>query len=172
VKLHAARPVPDKLSFSIAGEPKGKQRAIAGKSFGSGKIVMRTPPETIAREKEILHLFKSRFPNHRPWSGPILFRITAIFGIPAYFTAQQRALAMEGKVYATKKPDKDNIEKLVLDALNGIAWVDDAQLSGGTIKRYGEPARIAVTFERLHNPFELRGDKQRRGGQRRQKPLF
>ena len=28
----------------------------------------------------------------------------------------------------TKEPDVDNIAKLVLDALNGVAWVDDTQV--------------------------------------------
>ena len=29
----------------------------------------------------------------------------------------------------TTKPDVDNIAKLVLDALNGVAWVDDTQVT-------------------------------------------
>ena len=29
----------------------------------------------------------------------------------------------------TYKPDADNVSKLVLDALNGVAWVDDAQVT-------------------------------------------
>lgn len=29
----------------------------------------------------------------------------------------------------TYKPDADNVTKLVLDALNGVAWADDAQVT-------------------------------------------
>ena len=33
-----------------------------------------------------------------------------------------------GKLLPTKKPDVDNVAKSVLDALNGVAWLDDSQV--------------------------------------------
>lgn len=36
----------------------------------------------------------------------------------------------------TKKPDIDNVTKAILDALNGLAWVDDAQVCSATIRKY------------------------------------
>jgi Holliday junction resolvase RusA-like endonuclease len=35
----------------------------------------------------------------------------------------------------TKKPDIDNLTKAILDALNGIAWNDDAQVAQITAKK-------------------------------------
>jgi Holliday junction resolvase RusA-like endonuclease len=43
----------------------------------------------------------------------------------------------DGPVYAPKKPDKDNLEKAVLDALVGanVLW-DDAQVVSGTVQKF------------------------------------
>lgn len=35
---------------------------------------------------------------------------------------------IDGLISPTKKPDMDNVVKIVLDALNGFAWHDDAQV--------------------------------------------
>lgn len=48
----------------------------------------------------------------------------------------------------TCKPDADNIEKLVMDALNGVAWIDDSQVTDPNVhKKYryrGAPERTTV----------------------------
>ena len=36
----------------------------------------------------------------------------------------------------TKKPDADNVLKAVLDALNGLAWGDDAQVFSATVRKF------------------------------------
>lgn len=53
----------------------------------------------------------------------------------------------------TSKPDKDNVEKAVLDALTGIAWKDDAAVAQGETSKWwaaqGEPAKVRVAVWRL-----------------------
>ena len=45
----------------------------------------------------------------------------------------------DNKIPHNKKPDCDNMGKICLDALNGIAYPDDAQISSLYItKRYGK----------------------------------
>ena len=47
----------------------------------------------------------------------------------------------------THKPDADNIAKIVLDALNGVAWLDDAQVTSLTVvklDRTRDPERLSV----------------------------
>lgn len=50
--------------------------------------------------------------------------------------------------------DWDNIGKMISDALNGIAWVDDEQVDDGRVrKRYGDPdTRIEVVVTPLAAP--------------------
>lgn len=35
---------------------------------------------------------------------------------------------VKNKIYPTKKPDVDNIIKIIADALNGVAYNDDKQI--------------------------------------------
>jgi Holliday junction resolvase RusA-like endonuclease len=61
-----------------------------------------------------------------------------------------------GLVVPTVKPDADNVAKIVLDALNGSAFCDDAQVVHlQVLKRYAEEpgvkVRITVYEEFLKN---------------------
>ena len=40
------------------------------------------------------------------------------------------------RVRHTKKPDRDNLEKALMDALKGIVWIDDAQVCDGSIRKW------------------------------------
>jgi Holliday junction resolvase RusA-like endonuclease len=52
----------------------------------------------------------------------------------------------------TTKPDIDNLRKLVMDAMNGIFWRDDALIcEGTTIKRYSERPRTEIFIKVLKN---------------------
>ena len=53
---------------------------------------------------------------------------------------------MRGELHPTKKPDADNIGKIVADALNGVAYQDDAQIILLQIRKtYSEEPRVVVT---------------------------
>jgi Holliday junction resolvase RusA-like endonuclease len=58
--------------------------------------------------------------------------ITSLFDIPASWSKKKAATT----VFCTKKPDCDNIAKIVLDALNGIAFHDDSQVSCLTVHKH------------------------------------
>ena len=61
--------------------------------------------------------------------------------MPIPKSASKKAkIAMESGVTAhIKKPDIDNMAKTVLDALNGLAYVDDSQIYSLTLyKTYSE----------------------------------
>lgn len=40
------------------------------------------------------------------------------------------------RIRHAKKPDRDNVEKAVSDALNKIVWLDDAQVCDGVIQKW------------------------------------
>ena len=55
-----------------------------------------------------------------------------------------------------KKPDADNVVKVVLDALNKIAYYDDTQVVDLQIRRfYGENPRTVVTIEDITPSLEV-----------------
>lgn len=61
-------------------------------------------------------------------TGEIEAEIKAYYAIPKSMTKKNRQLIEEGKLHPTKKPDLDNVAKIILDALNGIAYKDDSQV--------------------------------------------
>lgn len=56
-------------------------------------------------------------------------QICASMSCPKSMTKKQREMADRKSMRPTKKPDADNIAKIILDSLNGIAWNDDASVT-------------------------------------------
>ena len=57
---------------------------------------------------------------------PLEISILALFPIPKYVSRKTKELMLNGRLFPTKKPDADNIIKVILDALNGLAYIYDA----------------------------------------------
>jgi Holliday junction resolvase RusA-like endonuclease len=130
------------VEFIVPGVPQGWQRA------GRSKDRYFTRPKTAAAQAGIRDACKAVF-AHAPWTGPVMVEIVAIYPVPASWSRSRKEAAVAG---ATRpgKPDIDNIVKNVLDALNGVLWVDDAQVAHLlAAKRYGSEARLEVWAARF-----------------------
>ena len=54
---------------------------------------------------------------------------------------------LSGIIFPTKKPDLDNIAKIICDALNGFAYADDSRIVSMMInKEYGENPGVHVSI--------------------------
>lgn len=60
-------------------------------------------------------------------AGPLL--VVAHYRLPAPLSAPGRKRRAQHLKPHTKKPDGDNLEKFLNDALNGILWTDDARIA-------------------------------------------
>ena len=78
-----------RLAFSIPGKPKGKERP----RVAPGQSRPYTPKQTVEAEKAIRALFLEKFPDHQPWTGPVMLRFTAVFELPKSWPAELRAAA-------------------------------------------------------------------------------
>ena len=80
--------------------------------------------------------------------APIDIIITAFLGIPKSASKRKQMLMTSGALFPMKKPDLDNVMKIVCDALNGIAYKDDAQIVNAKIcKRWSsEMPSVWVTI--------------------------
>jgi len=105
--------------FKIPGDPHTKLRP----RFSRGHAY--TPKETKSAEKTIALIAKHLFSEML--HGPVFVCVTFSFQIPSSIKGKKRE-KMAG-LMCTKKPDADNVEKLLCDALNEIAFKDDAQVS-------------------------------------------
>ena len=138
------------IRFIVPGNPVGKARPrIFTNKAGRSQAI--TPKETVSYENLVKFTFSNAY-NSKKLEGEIEAHINAYFQIPKSMTKKNRKLVEEGKLHPTKKPDADNIAKIILDALNGIAYKDDSQVVRLHIeKEYAidDNPRVEVTLSEL-----------------------
>lgn len=133
----------NKIEFEILGKPIGKGRPRVGK-WGT-----YTPKPTANYETLVKFTFSNLFPDFEIMKKPIKAEITAVFTVPKSYSKKQIAEIEKKPVY-TKKPDCDNIAKIILDSLNGLAYNDDNQIYNlKVIKRYGNQEKVIVNLEEV-----------------------
>ena len=77
--------------------------------------------------------------------GPVDVLIEAFYPIPTSWSKKKKEQAKSGVIYPTVKPDFDNVEKCVLDAMSGIVYGDDKQICDCTTrKRYSLEPRVEI----------------------------
>lgn len=142
-----------KVKFTVEGEPqgKGRPRTRVQKMGRSGKAFAQiyTPEGTRAYEKRVVMAFKAKYPGIKPVekTEPLAMLIRAYCPIPVSTSRVKREAMFDGLILPTKKPDADNIIKIVCDALNGVAYEDDTQIVDvHLIKQYDNAPRVEVTI--------------------------
>lgn len=74
--------------------------------------------------------------------------IEAYFTPPESLSAKKKSACLSGEMPHIKKPDIDNIVKVVMDALNKIAYEDDSQVVKVFAKKlYGASDKMIITLE-------------------------
>ena len=129
------------MTFIVKGEPKGKARP----RFARGRAY--TPQTTVDYEKEI----KARFlecGGKFSHADKFTVDVIACFGVPKSAPKKKVKDMLAYQIMPTKRPDIDNILKVVLDALNGVAYYDDSQVVRvvGT-KAYNKEPFLQISIE-------------------------
>ena len=135
-----------RYSFEINEKPIGKQRP----RFNSKTGRVYTPTATRSFEDKVKWAFTSKYNIETQLSEkPFKAKIIAVFEPPKKISKKKREELLF-KVDYTKKPDADNIAKIILDSLNGLAYKDDSQVSALLVlKDYGEENKIIVELEEI-----------------------
>jgi len=86
--------------------------------------------------------------RNKPLAGPISVKVMAGLPVPKSWPEWKREAALQGRVVPTGKPDEDNLGKAAKDALNGVAWLDDAQIVFGSVwKFYAAQPGVKIEVE-------------------------
>jgi Holliday junction resolvase RusA-like endonuclease len=81
-----------------------------------------------------------------PFTGPVRIDIDFIMPRPKSHKSSKGALKANAPRWHTFKPDRDKLERAILDALSGVVYVDDSQVCDGRIsKTYGEVPGAHIT---------------------------
>lgn len=130
------------IKFSVPGEPKGKGRPRLGRSGHA-----YTPHDTANYENLVKVCFAEAFPDFVPLDGEVYVDITAYYKIPKSVSKKKAFDMALGIVNPTKKPDLDNIAKIICDSLNGMAYGDDAQVTKLIVRKlYTNTPKVDVAI--------------------------
>lgn len=139
-----------------AGQPRAKATTIGGKArmydqktIGKGHdkrphpaVEFRYAVATAVREAW------GRAASERPFRVDSVF----IFQRPLSKTFKSRP---NPPLWHMSKPDRDNLDKSVLDCLAGIVWRDDSQVVAGSLEKRtgipGEQSGVRLTIEELES---------------------
>ena len=134
------------MKILIPGVPVGKGRPKF--STFNGHAVAYTPEKTVNYENLVKISFQQSGEKAFDRETQLRADIYAYFPIPKSTSKKKREEMERGLILPTKKPDTDNIAKAILDALNGLAYYDDAQIVYLQVsKRYSNEPRAVVFID-------------------------
>lgn len=130
--------------FEMIGDIVGKARPRMNTRTGRAY----TPTNTKLYEYSLRQWFIREYPYFTPIETRVKVTIIAYFGIPKSTSKKKEAEMLQDNISPTKKPDADNIIKIVLDAMNKFAFKDDTQVTKLEIeKKYDKTPRIYIKIE-------------------------
>ena len=133
-----------KYEFEVPGKITGKGRPRVNTITG----IAYTPNKTKEYEDLIKQYFIMKFRGIKPLDGRISVTIKAYFSIPKNTSKAKTEEMLNNIISPAKKPDIDNIAKIILDALNKLAFNDDNQITKLNIeKMYSEEERVSILIE-------------------------
>jgi Holliday junction resolvase RusA-like endonuclease len=116
--------------FTVPGEPVGWARS---RHNGNQHY---TPAKQRKAKSDIGYLCLEAMDNKAPLEGPVELTVVACYPMPK---------RLSNLFWKATRPDIDNVCKLVADALNGIAYVDDGQVAAlHALKQWGDTPEIRI----------------------------
>ena len=135
------------ISVTVPGEPTGKARPRVVRAK-NGRVMSYTPDKTSSYEALVRACYLAAGGTRFEDNVSIRVTITAYFGIPKSASKKRTAAMLNGELAPTKKPDADNIAKIICDALNGIAYRDDSQVTELLVtKAYSNQPGVVLQIE-------------------------
>ena len=136
------------IRFFVACNPVAQGR---GRIVKRGKFYGIKDPEKSAEYKRTLAILAQEHRPQRPIEGPVYIFLGFRYARPAS--------RKKTEFWKVTTPDIDNLEKAILDALNGIMWIDDKQVVAvSKFKFYAETPGVDVWIRELSHEETLWAD--------------
>lgn len=119
------------LTFSMSGapRPKGRPRARVQKAGKGAWAQVYTDPLTRRYEAAVRHVAEGAMVGLEPFVGALSVSLRFRLGLAKSVSQRERAPVLAGERPYFGRYDIDNLAKAVLDALNGVCWADDRQIT-------------------------------------------
>lgn len=136
----------DPLTFSMAGEPRGKGRPRATVRGGFASVY--TDAKTRKYEASAKAVAVAAMAGRPPFEGPLSVSLRFRMPIPKSASKRTKAAMSAGETAHVSRPDIDNLGKAILDALNKVVFHDDGQVVRAfSTKVYAEQPGVDVRVE-------------------------
>ena len=141
------------IIFSIPGPPQGKARPKVMR-LKNGFSHTYTPDKTVAYEELVRCRYQAAAQGfHFQDGAQVELQIIARYTIPKSTSKKKRVAMLAGQILPTKKPDCDNVVKIICDALNGFAYKDDQQIvKAFIVKKYAAVPQVDVRLSEVTSP--------------------
>lgn len=134
------------VTFTITGKPLGKPRMTRTDRWKKRPCVLRY----WAWKDRLLYEVKSQIGKLPEANSVTSLSWTACFAMPKSWSKRKRAELL-GQLHR-QKPDRDNIDKALLDAL----YDEDSGIAAGSLrKEWGTEDRLTVTIEHERSAMQL-----------------
>ena len=134
------------IKFIVSGKPQGKARPRFRRC---GSFVSTYNPKSTSDYEKLVKLSaieQCKEELDKEYQGIVKVFIKAYFK-PNKSISRKQYNYLIGTEYL-KKPDSDNIAKIICDSLNGLAYKDDSQVAYLEIEKYyAEEERVEVIIE-------------------------
>jgi len=136
------------VEFEIPGVPQGQRRPRA---FNKGKHagIYKPTADRVAEHSVAAYYLAAEERPAEPWRGPVAIEVVALFAPPKSWPKWKWARIGEIAYYT--KPDADNILKLVMDGLGGIAYHGDQCVYRAAVSKaytqYHPRTQVTIYFE-------------------------
>lgn len=128
--------------MTLEGRPQGKGRPRY--TVHAGRALAYTPTSTRAYEARLKQAWIDQDGRYFG-SCPVALVLKVYYPVPSKAPKAVREAMLIGKIPVTGKPDLDNIIKIVMDGLNGLAYEDDSQITCISATRaYGTRPRLEI----------------------------
>lgn len=118
--------------------------AIRGRHF----VKMYTPAEVRKWQTNARALAIMQMQRRPPAEGPLTVSIRVFLPPPRSMSQKATRMALTGLNRPITRPDCSNYCKAIEDSLNGIAWLDDAQIVDLHVsKQYDAKPRVEVSVK-------------------------
>lgn len=125
---------------AIVGKGRPRMNTRTGKAY--------TPTNTKNYEYGVRQWFVLNYPHFKMLQGRVKVTIIAYFDVPKSTSKKKEKEMLEGNISPTKKPDIDNIVKIILDALNKFAFQDDTQVTKLVVEKvYTKQPKVYIKIE-------------------------
>lgn len=126
------------FEFWLPGRAVGKGRPRG--TIRGGRVAMYTPGKTVRAESGVRVLARAAMARagFELTQRAVKLEIEAVRQPPKGWTKRKTADAIACRGWDDAKPDLDNVVKLIGDALNNVAYLDDGQIVAlAACKRFG-----------------------------------